>query len=307
MQDPSTPTSTPASPGAAEARRATRLLAIGATVGLALAMASLMSAPGDPNALGDGVVARVNDTTIRAEDYLRAVAALASDRRNPLTEDDRRRVLDRLIDEELLVQHALALGLAKHDRRVRADLVSSVMGSLVATTDGFEASESELTSFYEENRDYFTRPGRLRVRQIFNGVGSRHTQEEARDRAERAAARLAKGDDFATVKTALGDVEIAPVPDALLPPAKLRNYLGPTVLRTAYALDVGAASDPLRSAQGYHVLVLVARKPATLPALADIEREVRAEMKRRAGDQAVRDRLDSLRRSGEVIAVETLP
>ena len=123
--------------GAAEpSRRAGILLGIGSAVGLALAAASLMESPDDA-AFSAGVVAKVNGVPIRRDDYLRAVAALASDRRNPLDDADRRHVLNRLIDEELFVQHALALGLAANDRRVRADLVSAVMGALVASTDGF--------------------------------------------------------------------------------------------------------------------------------------------------------------------------
>ena len=101
---------------AESSRRASVLLSIGSAVGLAVAAASLMEAPGDA-ALPADVVAKVNGVPVRRDDYLRAVAALASDRRNPLDDADRRYVLDRLIDEELFVQHALALGLFPRSRR----------------------------------------------------------------------------------------------------------------------------------------------------------------------------------------------
>ncbi len=293
--------------GTAESsRRAGVLLSIGSAVGLALAAASLMEAPDDA-AFSTNVVAKVNGVPIHRDDYLRAVAALASDRRNPLDDSDRRHVLDRLIDEELFVQHALALGLAANDRRVRADLVSAVMGALVASTDGFDPSTREMDDFYDDNLDYFTRPGRLRVREIFVGTGRRRSEDEARSIAERVAERLESGDDFFEVQSELGDVQIARLPDAMLPPTKLRNYLGPTAARVASELRVGATSEPVRSAQGYHILWLVDREPPVAPYLAEIESEVRSEMKRRRGDQVVRDSLASLRVMGDVVVADFLP
>lgn len=99
--------------------RATGVLAAGALLGLAAAGAALLAPRAGPAALPDDVVAVVNGAPVRSADYRRAVAALAADRRDPLGDADRRFVLERLVDEELLVQRALELGLARHDRRVR--------------------------------------------------------------------------------------------------------------------------------------------------------------------------------------------
>ncbi|MCH2170770.1 peptidylprolyl isomerase [Myxococcota bacterium] len=288
-------------------RRATVLLAIGAAAGLAMAASSLISTSPDLSILPDQTVARVNGVSIRRDDYRRAVAALASDRRSAMTPEDHRHVLDRLVDEELMVQYALALGLAESDRRVRGDLVSAVMGSLVASTDDFSPTESQVRRFYRDHADYFTRPGRIRLRQIFVGSGSRRSDSEAMDIARRATERLDAGESFSVVKRELGDREIAPIPDAPLPPSKLRNYLGPTVLRAALPLQAGTHSAPVRSAQGVHVVQITEKAAPSLPALAQIEGEVRAEMKRREGDRAVRQTLDNLRATGQVTISEQLP
>jgi parvulin-like peptidyl-prolyl isomerase len=280
-------------------RRRTRwLLGVGAGVGLATAAASLLGA-GESGGLPSGAVAVVNDVPIRADEYWRVVAALASDRRNALAAEDRRRVLDRLIEEELLVQHALSLGLVRSDRRVRAGLVSAVLGAVSVATDGYEPDEAEVEAFYRENRDYFAGPGRLWVRQVFvaaNGAGD----EDARARAQRAAERLRAGEDLARVREELGDEEIAPLPDTALPPAKLREYLGPTALRAAMELEVGASSGAIRSAGGYRVLRVMARDRGGVSALDEIEPQVRAEMRRREGDRALREQLDRLRAQADV-------
>jgi len=279
--------------------RARWLLMLGALAGLGMAAASLLGSGGSGR-LPDGAVARVNETLIRTEEYERLLAALESDRRTPLGDEDRARVLDRLIEEELLVQHALALGLARSDRRVRADLVSAVLGSLAAATDGYEPDEDEIQAFYAENRDFFAGPGRLWVRQVFVAVDGAG-EEAAAARAARASERLRAGEPIDRVREELGSPEVAPLPDTPLPPAKLREYLGPTALLAALDLAPGQTSDPIRSAQGYHVLSLVERDPGGAPPLEEIVPQVRAELRRRSDDRLLRERLDQLRAAADVV------
>ena len=280
--------------------RARWFLLLGALAGLGAAAASLLGPSAVAGRIPDDAVARVNETLIRTEEYQRLLVALESDRRTPLTDEDRLRVLDRLIEEELLVQHALALGLARSDRRVRADLVAAVLGSLAAASDGYEPDEGEIREFYAENQDFFAGPGRLWVRQVFvavDGAGD----DAARERAVRASERLRAGEAIDRVRAELGSLEVAPLPDTPLPPAKLREYLGPTALLAALDLAPGTTSDPIRSAQGYHVLSLVERDPGGAPPLEEIVPQVRAELRRRADDRLLRERLDQLRAEADVV------
>ncbi len=76
---------------------------------------------------------------MRAEAYERVLAALAADSRNPVDDADKRRLLDRLIDEELLVQRGLELGLASSDGAVRKAVAGAMIESIVAEADRVEA------------------------------------------------------------------------------------------------------------------------------------------------------------------------
>jgi hypothetical protein len=278
--------------------RAGWLLGLGAALGLALAAASLLRAPEGADALPAGLVARVDGAPIRRESFERLLSALAADRRAPLGEADRRHVLDRLIEEELLVQHAVMLGLVRTDRRVRADLVSAVLASINAAADGYEPDPDELAAFYASNRDYFARPARLRVRRVFVAEGA--SDDEASGRARQATERLRAGEPIDAVREALGDEVLAPLPDAALPPAKLREYLGPSALQAAQALAPGEVSEPVSTPQGHHVLLLVSRTESEAPPLAGVESQVRNEMRRREGDRLLRERLDELRADADV-------
>jgi parvulin-like peptidyl-prolyl isomerase len=286
----------------------TLILACGAATGIVLAATGLLGSQSPSGRLlPANAVARVNGEVIRTEDYQRVLNAVAQDRRNGLDDEQRRLVLDRLIDEELLVQRGLELGFARQDTKVRKDLTAAVIDSVVAEYQDMQPTDADLQPFYDEHRDFFTGPGRLRVRQIWCRAAVGTDAQRALERAQQAAGRLRAGEEFERVRDDLGDQEIAPLPDTPLPAAKLADYLGPTPLRTVLALDVGRVSDPIRSSTGYHVLQLLERQPDTAPPLPAIASQVAMEFRRRAGERALRAYLDDLRARAAIELPSTPP
>ena len=279
------------------ATRARWLLASGAAAGLALAAWGIV-VPGGRHVVPGDAVALVNGVPIRAAQYDRALADLAADRRDGVDDALRRHVLDRLIEEELLVQRGLALGLARTDRRVRGELTAGVLGAVLAGVEG-EPSPAEIDAFYAQHAEDFRAPGRVQVEQIF--FDDRREQD-----AWSARRRLDAGAGFDGIRSE-GDPEPVPMPASPLPPARLVDYLGPTVARAALALPPGGVAGPLRSGWGYHVVRVAEREEASVPVLDDIRDEVRGELLRQAGDRRLRAYLDELRASGDVVVREALP
>ena len=303
--DPELPPSSP--PGARQ--RPAWLLGLGALVGVLAAALGLIGTD-RAGALPPGIAATVNGTAIDQDGYERLVAGLDADTREPITPELRRRVLDRMIDEELLVQRGLQLGLAESDRRVRADITTAMIRSVVLEAEDESPDEDELRRFHAEESGFFTQPGRIRVAQVFFRIPVGTADASVKARAAAARDRLLSGDPLDLVREEAGDAEVSPVPDALLPPAKLREYIGPTALKAVMALGLGdlasAISEPVRSGTGYHVFVLRAREPERVPPFADIREQVHAEWVRRAGDRALRDYLDGLRRDADIVIAESL-
>ena len=276
-------------------RRPLLLLSLGAATGLTIAIASLPAGPAGEGWGERRAVARINGVPILRERFERLVAALEIDLRRAVSDAERRDVLDRLIDEELLVQRGLELGLALHDRQVRADLVSAVLGQATSGAELREPNDRELRDFYTANREFFARSDRLRVQRIYVEAGP-----DAEPRLAEIVRRLANGDRLHDGRDALGDAALPPVPDALLPRRKLREYLGPTVVRAVAALEPGAVSEPIRSGTDWHVVRLIAREGASLPELDTVAEAVRAEWRRREAETALRDYLDELRVRAEL-------
>lgn len=273
----------------------TALLLAGALSGVALAGVALVEREPDAAELPPDVVAVVDGRPILRREYDRALRAVAADRDGRLTEADRRRVLDRLIEEELLVQHGLELGLAGRDRRVRADLSAAVIALVTARADdeASEVNEAELRAFFEENRDWFRSPPRLHVDQVFFRVGE-GGDEDARRRARKARRLLEEGSSVEALRLE-ADAYDVPLPDGPVPLAKLQDYVGPTVTRGVAGAGDGEVVGPLRSANGYHVVRVVARRAGRVPSFEAVRDQVRAEHRRRLGERRLRELLERRR------------
>jgi len=296
-------------------RRATWLLTLGAALGLCAAALGLLRSEPEVSLPADAV-ARVGDTLILRDDFLRLVAGFEQDTRAPSDDEIRRQILERMIEEELMVERALDLGLGRLDRRGRADLTASLISSIVSEVEGREPSESELRTYYAENDAYFTTPGRLRVRQIFVRGDAEASRESAgatpsgpssaRERAQEIRRRLEAGEPWESIAEQLGDREISPIPNSMLPPQKLREYVGPTALEQILALDVGVVSEPIASGSGLHVVEVLEKTPASTPAFESVRAQVEADWRRRQGDAALRSYIDGLRANADVTIADDL-
>ena len=271
--------------------RSTVLLAAGALAGLALAAMQLVWRPGAATAVSSDAVATVNGVAISRADFEQALAGVASDRRAGLHAGDGERVLARLVDEELLLQRALALGLVRREPRVRGELVRTMIDTVLAQESSGEPDERQLRQFYDANRAYFERPGRIRL--VHRAVPG--TDAAAREQAVALATMLERGE------VPPPSTNVVTAPDALLPTGKLEQYLGPSVLQAALSLPVGGVSQPIASTGGYHVVRVVEREADVAPPYETVRAAVRAEMVRRRGETALREYLQQLRAEADVV------
>jgi parvulin-like peptidyl-prolyl cis-trans isomerase-like protein len=287
------------------ARRARWLLAAGAAAGIALAASGLVRGAALPGGtLAPGEIARVNGAPIRAEELERLVAALERDRRSPVTDADRTRVLDRLIEEELLVQRAVEIGLVESEPGVRKALVQALVDSIVAEAESEDPEPEALRRFYDEHRDYFAGGERFRVERLV--FRARSGGAPPGERAAEARRALEAQEPVAAVRERLADAPVVTLPDMLLPGAKLREYLGAEAVGTLLAAPAGAWTETKEGAGGVQLLRLTEREGGEAPAYEAVAPQVSAEWRRQQGDRALRESLDFLRAAADVV-VQTAP
>ena len=283
------------------------LLVVGALFGIGLAAWDLTERAPEEQPLRDDVVVVVNGNPILRAEYERAVAAVSADRGGgDLTREERRRVLERLIDEELLVQRGIELGLPHRDRQLRNQISAAVIGlfaSRAGARQAEEPSDEELRAFFGANEEWFRDPVQVRLEHLFFAVDSNIDDEEARVRARDVGLRLQAGETFDGLATT-GDPYEAPLPSGALHLRQVRDLLGPTVGRVVFELDVGVVSEPVRSGSGYHLVRVVERVPGRLPPFESIRDVVLNEYQRRSHDRELRRFLDEQRR---IVSIQIAP
>lgn len=130
-----------------------KILALGALLGIAIALADVLgtvsstSGSNSNQPLSDSVIARVNSTEVRLLEYQRALKMLADDRRDAITELDRELVLQRLIDEELLIQQGISVGLVRTDMAVRTVVLQSILAGIMIEIEATDGQEQALEDY----------------------------------------------------------------------------------------------------------------------------------------------------------------
>lgn len=111
--------------------RGLKLLALGALAGTLLAVFGLVHGRrNERSLLAPSLIATVNERPILRAEFERALAMFAADTRSAPTQADEARILQRLIEEEILVQEAVAAGLLESDRSVREALTAALLTSI---------------------------------------------------------------------------------------------------------------------------------------------------------------------------------
>ena len=121
-----------------------------------------------------------------------------------------------------------------------------------------------------------------------------YEKEELRE-AKNAFTRLLKGETFDQVVLS-GSNSALKVPDTLMNLSKVREYIGPSLMREAQLLKPGQFSEPKKVSDGYKIIYLVDREDAAKPEYSNIRSSVLSEFSKRRDDQSLRTYLDNLKK-----------
>ena len=266
------------------------ILGLGLVIGIFLAALTIV----EKNNLSDqNWAAKIEDRIIPFERYKMQLEGLANDKRSPLTKKDKEYVLERMIEEELLIKRAIDLGMLENNPMARGTIVQQMIKNIISEGSRIEPEEKEIIEFFEENIGFFTKANRLRVRQIYfsqDDFGDKVHQE-----AKNAFTRLLKGETFDQVILS-GSNSALKVPDTLMNLSKVREYIGPSLMREAQLLKPGQFSEPKKVSGGYKIIYLVDREDAAQPEYSNIRSSVLSEFSKRRDDQSLRTYLDNLKK-----------
>jgi hypothetical protein len=296
-----------------DSRRSFLLLAAGATLGLAMAGYGLFTSKGtSTNRLPPEDIALVNQKPIYRSDFVIQTQALYSVPFEQTTVPQRRKVLDDMINEELMVQRGIEVDLPGYDPDVRTALVAGVELQMYADVLAKSPADAELEAYYQKHRDKYSSVGIMRLRDLMLNFTPGETDTQRSERAVRLVAELRGGarlDAAFMEKNALRDS------GALLVSGKpdlgdifdfaAQEKLQPKVSAAVLQLPAGQISDPVSAGDGLHIVVMNERKaPAALNFNAVRER-VWNDLKTEAQDRIRNATYGYLRSKADIIAVDS--
>jgi len=229
------------------------LMSIGALIGLFLAGYSLFTARGASTlSVPAEDVAMVNQQAISRSDYLILLQTLYGVDLSHATREQRQKVLNDMIREELFVQRGKELDLASSDPEVRSALVNAVELEISENAITAQPNEATLRDYYATHQDRYVSEGVMNVRDwVFpaGGPGDIAANREALKSAAMLPETLARLHARESGKTQGDEFYFA---------AKI--HLGDQLFASARDLSDGAVSAPIQQSDGVHVLYMLTNK-----------------------------------------------
>jgi parvulin-like peptidyl-prolyl isomerase len=288
-------------------RRSLALLALGAIVGLALAGYGLFTAKGTATrAIPPEAIATVNGRLILRTDFVTQLQTQFGIPFKESTHEQRQRVLDDMIAEELMVQRGLDADLASYDPEVRQALVNGVELQIFADVLAQQPSEEQLKAYYAKHRQKYVRDGTMQLRDLIVPAGAEQSGAQPTQIAPQAVELLRRGTALDAVMKQYGlqdsrklldsgHIDTGDVFDF-----SARARLDPNVFAAAAKLSAGQTSDPVLAAGGVHVVVMIKREPPRQRELAEVSNEVWADLKKDAQQQVRTANLRYLRSKADI-------
>jgi hypothetical protein len=246
------------------------LMAAGVLIGLVLAGYSLFTARSASNLIVPAEdVALVNQQPVSRADYLALLQTLYGVDLSHATQEQRHKVLDDMIREELFVQRGKELDVASADPDVRSALVNAVELEIAENAITSQPSEAALRQFFETHQDRYVSEGVMRVKDVVNGSDSGKT----------------KGEEFYFA-------------------AKI--HLGDELFAAARELGNGMVSKPIQLPDGIHVLYMEQNKHPVPFDFAAARAQVLSDYRNQAVDKLKLSGESFLRKRANVLIADDL-
>lgn len=234
------------------------LLVIGMITGLLFAASGLVNvAP----TMSKELVAIVNGKPITTSYY--NVIKEQMLRRNPNAQQPQ--IMDNLIENELMLQKALELGLPESSPAARHALVGALKSLISNKTKAEKLDENDIKEFYQQNLDKFRVSGTFTLKQI---------QVSKKDRAQDAYQALKKGEPWSSILSQYEDKSISKLPKKAISEPSLRQYIGHDAVTELKKLSIGEYTQPHTVGDDYSIYMLVEKTPKGTPPLDKIRTRV---------------------------------
>lgn len=268
-----------------------KLLLLASIIGTFLAIYSIMETNKNFSSLPDNIIATVNDKIIPSDKYQTIINLIQNDKRDELTKADREMALDRIIEEELLVQYAYKNGFLEADDLLRKSIVRSVVDSIVEQALSVVPAEQDLLKFYEANRQTFVIDEKYRV--VILSSKNRSDIDEGK-------VIWQSNYDLTLLRQTFKSIDRLDIPTGFISKIRLGTLIGPLLRDKVLSLQVGETSQTLKTIYGYSIVTLVDKKDRVIPEFKEISEIVLQEYKRQQREEILEELLKDLKRQSDI-------
>jgi len=268
-----------------------KLLLLASIIGTFLAIYSIMETNKNFSSLPDNIIATVNDKIIPSDKYQTIINLIQNDKRDELTKADREMALDRIIEEELLVQYAYKNGFLEADDLLRKSIVRSVVDSIVEQALSVVPAEQDLLKFYEANRQTFAINEKYRV--VILSSKNRSDIDEGK-------VIWQSNYDLTLLRQTFKRIDRLDIPTGFISKIRLGTLIGPLLRDKVLSLQVGETSETLKTIYGYSIVTLVDKKDRVIPEFKEISEIVLQEYKRQQREEILEELLKDLKRQSDI-------
>ena len=268
-----------------------KLLLLASIIGTFLAIYSIMETNKNFSSLPDNIIATVNDKIIPSDKYQTVINLIQNDKRDELTKADREMALDRIIEEELLVQYAYKNGFLEADDLLRKSIVRSVVDSIVEQALSVVPAKQDLLKFYEANRQTFAIDDKYRI--VILSSQNRSDIDEGK-------VIWQSNYDLTLLRQTFKRIDRLDIPTGFISKIRLGTLIGPLLRDKVLSLEVGETSETLKTIYGYSIVTLVDKKDRVIPEFIEISEIVLQEYKRQQREEILEELLKDLKRQSDI-------
>ena len=207
-------------------------------------------------------VAIVNDVDITEDQFLKYAINLGADIEEEEDKEILELILERMIEEELLVQRGLELDLHTKDVQVRRELIQQVINFIIKI-ENTEPSDKELETYFLKNIKKYESNKKVKINTIFTQsldqesqfLGTEYDYKTLENKFDQIYNDI-KNKSFTEAKINHHQKTFFEIPNDLMNIKDCKQYLGPTICKTISSLEKDQISNPLFYQNGFYIIKL---------------------------------------------------
>jgi parvulin-like peptidyl-prolyl isomerase len=262
-------------------RRSLILFAAGATLGLVIAGIGLFTAAGTRvSGVPAEDVALINGRHILRSDFIAQTQVETALPFAQTTKEQRLKILNEMVDEELLVQRGLEVDLAASDPDVRAAEVAGVQLQVDADVLAQQPSDEQLEAYFTTHKDKYSAEGIMALRDLIIRPDESLSAEQAGAKAKEAAEAFRKGRDSDDIAATFGLKDSGKLERGDLFDFAVKIKLSPVLYAAAEALSTRQAAGPIVEAGNVHLILMEKHDAGPVRSFAQVRDAVMQDYKK---------------------------